>query len=300
MARSVLWVAVMRCCLVALAVLVASPAFAETSSPRPSVAMVTADPAPSTSLVQVDRSRPWLTRRRALHATITGVGGAGYFAIQYGGFKERLVSDDVWSTPPAFDRSVRNTLVWEDVERANKLADVTGYYAAPLFAIGSIAVAGWGHGLGRTLDDTIPVAQSAVAVGLFHHLVKLWVPRERPAQHFDGVKVEPESEQRYSFYSGHTSLAFSLAVSAGTVAHLRGYRAEPVIWATGLTLAGATAYLRIAADAHYTSDVLTGAALGSLAGILVPLLVHGDVLGERATIVPGGPGGAGATLIGRF
>ncbi|MBU1241038.1 phosphatase PAP2 family protein, partial [Myxococcota bacterium] len=38
------------------------------------------------------------------------------------------------------------------------------------------------------------------------------------------------------------------------------------------TLAAAVAYLRIAGDKHYFSDVLTGAAIGTVMGVLVPLL----------------------------
>jgi membrane-associated phospholipid phosphatase len=33
-------------------------------------------------------------------------------------------------------------------------------------------------------------------------------------------------------------------------------------------------YLRIAADKHYLSDVLTGALLGSAMGVAIPLLLH--------------------------
>lgn len=70
-------------------------------------------------------------------------------------------------------------------------------------------------------------------------------------------------------------------MSAGVVAHARGYAAEPYIWAGGLTLAAVTGYLRIAADKHYFSDVLVGAVVGAGAGLLVPqLTIH------RLTIVP--------------
>ena len=38
------------------------------------------------------------------------------------------------------------------------------------------------------------------------------------------------------------------------------------------TLAASTAYLRIAADKHYFSDVLVGSAFGMASGIAVPLM----------------------------
>ncbi len=67
----------------------------------------------------------------------------------------------------------------------------------------------------------------------------------------------------------------ALSKASGTPrASLRGYRGAPYVWALGVPLALLSGYLRIAADRHYTSDVLLGAALGSLFGGLVPWLLH--------------------------
>lgn len=253
---------------------------------------------PATDSHEVDR--PSRTKRRVIHAGITAAGGATYLAVQYG-FKTRIPSGmTTWTAPPSFDTSIRNALVWSDPHVADHLADATGYYAAPILALGSLALAGKSHGLGRVVDDSLPVLESAVGVSLLHHVVKFAVARERPAHHFGGIEVEPADDQQFSFYSGHTSLAFSLAVSAGMVAHLRGYRAEPYIWAGGLALATATGYFRIAADAHYASDVMTGALLGTAAGLATPLLLHRNVLGEKLAIVPAGPAGPGASVVAQF
>jgi len=85
------------------------------------------------------------------------------------------------------------------------------------------------------------------------------------------------------FYSGHSTFAFAMAVSAGTIASMRRYRLAPSIWATGMALAAATAYMRIAADRHYASDVTVGAILGSATGIAVPRLFHGP---RRLMVAP--------------
>jgi membrane-associated phospholipid phosphatase len=85
-----------------------------------------------------------------------------------------------------------------------------------------------------------------------------------------------------SFPSGHTSRAFALATSAGYIAHVRGYKVEPYVWASGATLAVTTAYLRIGADKHYLTDVLAGAAIGVSAGLTVPLLMRRT----NATVLP--------------
>jgi len=46
----------------------------------------------------------------------------------------------------------------------------------------------------------------------------------------------------------------------------------------------ATACLRIAADRHYATDVLSGAAVGSAIGFTVPHFAHGPVRDEQAFV----------------
>jgi membrane-associated phospholipid phosphatase len=225
--------------------------------------------------------------RRLLHAAAIAVGGAAYLTIQFG-LADKLAPDTcTWCNPPGIDTSVRDALRWDDPKRANTFADVTGYYGAAIFGVGSVVLSGFDQGPRRWVDDAMPVLESAIAASLLHHLGKFLLPRERPAHHFGGIEVEPAKDQQYSFWSGHSSLSFALAVSAGMVAHYRGYRSEPYIWAGGLALAAATGYLRIAADAHYFTDVLIGAAVGSATGYLIPKYLHRDIFAtERAVVVP--------------
>jgi membrane-associated phospholipid phosphatase len=77
-----------------------------------------------------------------------------------------------------------------------------------------------------------------------------------------------------SFYSGHTSAAFSVAVLAGMVfdgAH-PGSKYSSAVWGASLSVAALMGVLRVAAGKHYPSDVLVGAGMGALVGWLVPLL----------------------------
>ena len=112
-----------------------------------------------------------------------------------------------------------------------------------------------------------------------NQVVKFIVGRERPFVHAlpeaDKPHTARPSDNNLSFFSGHTTMAFAMAASAGTVASMRRYRLAPWIWAVGIAVATVTGYLRIAADVHYASDVLTGAVVGSLAGFAVPYLFHG-------------------------
>jgi membrane-associated phospholipid phosphatase len=99
-----------------------------------------------------------------------------------------------------------------------------------------------------------------------------------------GGTTEPSTEDNLSFYSGHTTLAFSVGVSSSLIAYRRRYRLAPAILISTLALGVTTAYLRMAADRHYFSDVLVGALAGTAGGYLIPQL--GTRFGRRAAIVP--------------
>lgn len=108
-------------------------------------------------------------------------------------------------------------------------------------------------------------------------VVKHRVHRPRPYARYcvaDCADAMDGHKSHVSFFSGHTALAFSFAVSAGTIASMRGYENAGWVLGSGLTLAATTGYLRIAADRHYLSDVLVGAVVGSAIGWAVPKL-HG-------------------------
>jgi len=68
----------------------------------------------------------------------------------------------------------------------------------------------------------------------------------------------------------------------GTVASMRGYASEPLFWSVGMGLAAFVGYLRIAADKHYFTDVLVGALVGTVSGIVVPRLLHPSAETTRA------------------
>jgi membrane-associated phospholipid phosphatase len=75
-----------------------------------------------------------------------------------------------------------------------------------------------------------------------------------------------------SFYSGHSSAAFSIAVFSSCWYDRThpGSRYSPWIWGGSLAVAATTASLRVIAGKHYPSDILVGALVGSLVGWAVP------------------------------
>lgn len=185
-----------------------------------------------------------------------------------------------WCSVDGFDASARDALVWGNPGAARTISNVEGFVVAPATAV-TLVLLGTadepgGATWGRVIDDAMPVLDTVVLSELAVQVVKFSVGRQRPFAHFGGATVVPGLDNNVSFFSGHSTLVFGVATSAGMIAHRRHYWTEPYIWAAGMTLATTTAYLRVASDEHYMTDVLVGSAFGVLAGLTVPLLLdHG-------------------------
>ncbi|MET0388476.1 MAG: phosphatase PAP2 family protein [Polyangiales bacterium] len=200
------------------------------------------------------------------------------------------------------DAGVRRALLWRDTGTGDLLSHVAAYGLVPLAAAGTLALAQWHEGTlhGLTVDLLIVLEASALALAA-SQIVKFSTARPRPFVHArDAMGRDPaagSSDDNVSFYSGHSSAVFAVAVAAGTVACMRGYRWAHGVWIAGLALAAGTAYLRIASDRHYFSDVIVGSVVGAGLGFAVPWLLHS----RRAPLQPAPtisrvPGGALLTL----
>lgn len=204
-----------------------------------------------------------------------------------------------------FDAAFRSAFVRRDITAADTTSNVIGYGLAPASAVALFALAAQRDdgSLQNTPVDLLLTAEATLLSMDVNQLVKLVVPRERPYLHFADAtaRQSPQSaESRVSFYSLHTSATFALAVSAGTVAELRGYSIAPLIFGSGLLLGATTGYMQMAADRHYMSDVLVGAAMGSLIGFVVPFTFHrplpGNLRLSGSPLPGGGLLGASATF----
>jgi len=216
---------------------------------------------------------------RKVHVPVTLGLGFAYFLAE-APFKSPLSKDTCrWCGPVGFDDSVRSSLVWDDIDKGDAISDATGYVAAPLFAIAGIGlVSHLDDRRANWFDDGLIIAESAAIAGVVNYAVKAAVARERPFVHQLAPEDKPNTEHpqdnNQSFYSGHSTLTMSLAISAGTVAHMRGYRYAPVLYGGGIALSLTTGYLRIAADKHWSTDVLTGWLVGAAIGYAVPRYLH--------------------------
>ena len=118
-------------------------------------------------------------------------------------------------------------------------------------------------------------------------LIKFLVHRERPYMYDANTPMSlvQDEEHNESFLSGHTALAFNGASFASYV--FCKYNPDskwkiPVI-AASYSLAAATAAMRVASGCHFVTDVLAGAALGTVIGIAVPAL-HTLLANENVTV----------------
>ncbi len=192
------------------------------------------------------------------------------------------------------DDGMRQLVKWRDPSPARHMADYLAFMFAPVASIGTMMAASI-HDRGELgyPVDMLLTLEAVMIAGLFNQGIKFAVARERPFIH---VMTEEEkklqshpSDNNLSFYSGHTSLTFSIAAASGTIASLRDYRLKYLVWGSLVPIAALTGYLRIAGDRHYFVDVLTGAVIGSAVGVLVPLLFHGRE-GRETPLTGGGPG----------
>lgn len=246
----------------------------------------------------MDPAHPRLQVNFPVDLTITGAGAAIWLTTEI--LKGKIAPATCnWCEPPAGDLAIKNALRWPNTKTADASSYVTGFALAPIAALGLDAASVYARGgsFREWGEDATVIVESIVVGANLNQLVKFLVGRERPFVHdlasADKLHTKSPGDNNLSFYSGHTMLGFVSAVSAGTVASLKGYRSAPLIWGTGLTLAVATGYLRIAADKHYFSDVLTGAVMGSAAGFLVPWLHRPKSGTARVTGMAAGPLPAG-------
>jgi len=194
-----------------------------------------------------------------------------------------------------YDGWVRRQLVWRETRGADVASSVVAFAVTPAAGFGLTAAAAAHDGAIRGAPaDALVITEATVIAASVNQIAKFAFGRERPFVHFlprepngSHAATDNPADDNLSFFSGHTTLAFALATSSGTVATMRNYRLAPVVWGAGLTAATTAGYLRIAADKHYLTDVITGVVVGSLIGAAVPLVFHSPAAEPAASSVNG-------------
>jgi membrane-associated phospholipid phosphatase len=122
------------------------------------------------------------------------------------------------------------------------------------------------------------------------HTTKIISKRNRPYMYNKNVplKYKSNSSSRLSFFSGHTTHAFSSAVFLSTIyaEYYPDSKWKPYIWGISLLSASITGYLRYASGNHFPTDIIMGAVVGSAIGYLIPLIHKVDKEDEQPGAAP--------------
>jgi len=227
--------------------------------------------------------------------------------------------------PIGFDNGVRKAL------RAGSLADRYIFRDASdvglsltvtwPFVADALTTAWWYRGSREAAQEMALIDLETLAVaGALQGATNVLVSRERPfgrdcgSGELPADAIDCKNSFHYrSFFSGHSAFSFTSAALI-CVHHMENELLGPpwdaISCAGGYAVAATTATFRVVADVHYASDVLLGAAVGTLVGYSVPLLHYrklggGSRMQARASdvqrlqlhLVPS-PGGVG--LLGIF
>jgi membrane-associated phospholipid phosphatase len=210
-------------------------------------------------------------------------------------FKSSLAPAEArWYDPPGVDVSARAVLVWPNPAPAATTSDIL-VAAVPLgLGLWVFLEAEAAGGLRTAAEDLLVITEAITVAGALTTVTRYTTARIRPYAYYGQGTGVPEDH--LSFWSGHTTTAFSAAAAAGYVAQLRGYESWPWIYAVGFTGAGAVAYFRVAGDKHWMTDVVVGAVVGTGIGFLVPWLHRSSpALSLRVVPLP-----EGLAVAGRF
>src|SRR6185503_6543850 len=126
--------------------------------------------------------------------------------------------------------------------------------------------------------------EAAAVASLIQGPTSALTSRERPYGRDCGKSIpanldDCSGRNRYrSYFSGHTSMSFAAATV--TCSHHARHDlfgdglADGLACGAALTSAATVGTMRIVGQKHYVTDVLTGAAVGTLSGLGVPWLLH--------------------------
>jgi membrane-associated phospholipid phosphatase len=172
-----------------------------------------------------------------------------------------------------FDRCATNYWSLEWSERSDKYRDYL-IYPTLLSFVPSLLQGEFNN----SVTMATMVVESYFLLRGATYLTKVAVQRKRPFLYNTDLSTEErfrnDEDDVFSFYSGHTAVAFFTATFLSKVAtDIYGeYTVTRFLWGSTLAVAALTGYARIRAGEHYPTDVVAGAAVGCAVGYFVPVL----------------------------
>lgn len=176
-----------------------------------------------------------------------------------------------------FDDAIRGAIRLDTASGRDAAATASDWLAAtsvftPLLLDAGVRRAWMQGDCDGAYDIATDWIESLSLVLLVTEATKVIAGRERPnSDCFGGLTPCGDENSRKSFFSGHTSMAATgaglicrNAIQRGVWGESTAARAIPC--ALGAGAAVATAFLRVAADEHWGTDVFVGLAVGALIG----------------------------------
>ena len=149
---------------------------------------------------------------------------------------------------------------------------ISDYGVYGMLVLPIVSVIGNAHDINAWLTYGIMYTEAFLLTYGTKDLLKNAIIRYRPYMYEGGVPAGQEDDYYNSFPSGSISLAFLSATFLSTT-FLQEYPDSqwklPVIIGS-YSLAAAVSAMRITSGAHFITDVLTGAAIGSFYGWIIP------------------------------
>lgn len=194
-----------------------------------------------------------------------------------------------WQERNRLDEWGRRTLGIDDYDSALWARDLSDVLVSvnmvyPML-IDSLIIMYWYRASDEVAAQMALITLEAVAINAaIQGLTSGTVSRERPYVRDCGGAINQnlddciERDRYRSFFSGHASNAFT-AASVSCSHHMRhavfGHPfADGLACGTAYATASTVALMRVVGQRHFISDVVTGAAVGTLTGLGVPWLFH--------------------------
>jgi hypothetical protein len=162
--------------------------------------------------------------------------------------------DCKWCVPGTIDGNLSKSIQWSNPTTANTISNV-------MEVLVPAGVMGFGLIQGYRLHDqeagwasVLLITQATSLAMLTNVIVKYTTGRARPYVWQGKPDLYPAtgSDANVPFFGGHTTFVFAVVVSGSTLFFMQDMPGAPWVLGVGLAAASFTAYLRMAADKHYT------------------------------------------------